>query len=105
MASRDVHVSAGRRAEAGRLVQQIEEINCGITGGIREVSACREHIAAAVAQAVRSLQFEDIATQSLATAGRHAQRIAAIQAESAQLGRILGGAAAAAGRTARRNAG
>lgn len=82
MASRDVSLSAGARDEASRLLAQVESINSGLAAGIHEVSAAREHITEAVTRAVRCLQFEDISTQALGTALRHAQRIESINVEA-----------------------
>lgn len=83
MASRDLSLSVGARDEANRLLVQVETINSGLATGIREVSAARERIADAVGRAVRCLQFEDISTQALGTALRHAERIESINAEAA----------------------
>jgi methyl-accepting chemotaxis protein len=85
MASRDLSLSAGARDETARLLTQVEEINRGLTAGIHEVSGAREQIAAAVGQALRCLQFEDISTQALSVAQRHARRIDAINGEAASL--------------------
>ncbi|MEQ1439298.1 methyl-accepting chemotaxis protein [Fontimonas sp. SYSU GA230001] len=84
MASRDVSLSAGARDEASRLLSQVQSINDGLAAGIREVSAAREEISDAVGRAVRCLQFEDISTQALGAALRHAQRIESINDEVAQ---------------------
>jgi methyl-accepting chemotaxis protein len=81
MASRDLSLSENARDEAGRLLGQVERINQGLASGISEVSAAREHITDAVARAVRSLQFEDISTQALGSALRHAERVSTIGAE------------------------
>ncbi len=81
MASRDLSLSENARDEAGRLLSQVERINHGLASGISEVSAAREHISDAVARAVRSLQFEDISTQALGSALRHAERVGTIGAE------------------------
>ncbi|MFA5940070.1 MAG: methyl-accepting chemotaxis protein [Sinimarinibacterium sp.] len=93
MASRDVSLSAGARDEAARLLSQVQSINDGLAAGIREVSAAREEITDAVGRAVRCLQFEDISTQSLGTALRHAQRIELINAEVAQSAGVEGAVA------------
>jgi methyl-accepting chemotaxis protein len=85
MASRDHDLSQDARAETGRLLSQVDEIHRTLAAGIREVSAAREQIAGSVAQAVRSLQFEDISTQALGTAQRHARRIETINSEVASL--------------------
>jgi methyl-accepting chemotaxis protein len=81
MASRDLNASSAARDEASRLLQQVDDLNGGLTAGIREVSGSREQIALAVGQAVRCLQFEDIATQALAAAERHVRRLESIHNE------------------------
>ena len=48
-------------------------------------AAYGEQIRNAVGQAVRCLQFEDIATQALGSAVRHANRIDAVNAETVRL--------------------
>ncbi|HSW14195.1 MAG TPA: methyl-accepting chemotaxis protein [Solimonas sp.] len=83
MASRDLGASSAARDEASLLLRQVDELNGKLTAGIHEVSASREHIAQSVGQAVRCLQFEDIATQALSAAERHLRRIELIQAEGA----------------------
>lgn len=85
MASRDMDVSLQSREEVRRLLGQVEEIDRTIAGGIQEVSGATQMIGQAVARAVRSLQFEDIATQALAAAGRHATRLEAIGGEAGRL--------------------
>lgn len=83
MASRDLNASGAARDEASRLLQQVDDLNGGLTAGIREVSGSREQIALAVGQAVRCLQFEDIATQALGAAERHLRRLESIHNEGA----------------------
>ncbi len=86
MASRDVSLAEGARDEAHGLLQQVDGINSKLAEGIREVSTARESIAVAVGRAVRCLQFEDISTQALASAEKHAHRIEAINAEVIEAG-------------------
>ena len=50
---------------------------------------CGHAIDASVADAVRSLQFEDIATQSLGSAQTHLDRLAAINKEAVALQELL----------------
>jgi len=85
MASRDLSLSEDARGEAGRLISQVDEINRGLSAGIQDVAAAREQIHVAVGMAIRCLQFEDISTQALATAQKHARRIDAINAEAVAL--------------------
>ena len=89
MATRDMGASQQARAEVGRLMSQVEEINHAVAGGAREVSAAGEQIGLAVAQAVRCLQFEDIATQALGSALVHVQRLRQIGDETQSLQAVL----------------
>ena len=93
MASRDMDASVQSREEVRRLLGQVEEIDGSISSGIREVSESTQKIGHAVARAVRCLQFEDIATQALAAAGKHASRVELIASEA---GEPSGAAASAA---------
>jgi methyl-accepting chemotaxis protein len=89
MATRDVSASQQARAEVGRLMGQVEEINQAVAGSAREVSAAGEQIGQAVAHAVRSLQFEDIATQALGSALVHINRLRQIGDETETLQAVL----------------
>lgn len=89
MATRDVNMSMHAKEEVGRLLGQVEEINHTYTEGIRDVSGASHKINDAVAQAVRCLQFEDIATQALTAAERHVRRLESISNEAGNLTRIL----------------
>ena len=89
MATRDVSMSLHAKEEVGRLLGQVEEINHTYTEGIRDVSGASHKINHAVAQAVRCLQFEDIATQALGAAERHVRRLESISNEAGNLNRIL----------------
>jgi methyl-accepting chemotaxis protein len=91
MATRDMSASVQAKNEVGRLLSQVEDINRAVAGSAREVSAAGEQINMAVAQAVRSLQFEDIATQALGSAIVHVQRLRQISEESAGLQSVLNG--------------
>lgn len=89
MATRDVSMSLQAREEVGRLVGQVEEINRSYSEGIRDVSGASQKINQAVGQAIRCLQFEDIATQALGAADRHVRRLESISNEAGRLPRIL----------------
>jgi methyl-accepting chemotaxis protein len=89
MAARDTGASQQARTEVGRLMSQVEEINDVMAGGVREVSVCGEQIGQAVAQALRCLQFEDIATQALGSAMGHLQRLRQIGDETQGLQAVL----------------
>jgi methyl-accepting chemotaxis protein len=86
-AHRDQRMCDSARERAGQLLEQLGAVNRGIGSGIREVEFAAKRIDAAVASAVRCLQVEDIAAQSLAVIDRHVLRIEAIQGEVAGLAR------------------
>ena len=71
------------------MLEQVERVNGQLEGGIRHVSACGEAIKGSVGTAVRSLQFEDIASQALGTAGVHLQRLQQINEEATRLQDLL----------------
>ena len=89
MASRDLDRSREARSEAAGMLNQVAAINASLGDGMREVSMCGHAIDASVADAVRSLQFEDIATQSLGSAQTHLDRLAAINKEAVALQELL----------------
>jgi len=89
MATRDMSASHHARNEVGRLMQQVEEINGAVAASAREASAAGEQISMAVGQAVRCLQFEDIATQALGSALMHVNRLRQIGEETQSLQAVL----------------
>jgi methyl-accepting chemotaxis protein len=89
MAVRDMGASQQARSEFARLLTQVEEINGVVAGSAREVSAAGEQIGGAVAQAVRCMQFEDIAAQALGSVSQHMQRLQQIGQEVGALKRRL----------------
>jgi methyl-accepting chemotaxis protein len=89
MASRDLDRSRGARVEAAAMLERVEDINQGLGKGMREIAACGRSIDGSVAEAVRSLQFEDIATQALGAAGVHLERLSAINREATALNELL----------------
>lgn len=90
MASRHQDRSQQARNEVNRLLERIKEINQSLGEGVREVSASGERIGKAVSEAVRSLQFEDIATQALAAADAHLTRLSSIHDEAGSLPLVRG---------------
>lgn len=60
------------------MLKRVDSINCGLSHGMREIAACGSAIDGSVADAVRLLQFEDIAAQSLTAASAHLERLGAI---------------------------
>ncbi len=71
MASRDINVTISAKEKVGVLLEQVNELNEFFELKINDISRIGDEISEAVGNAVRSLQFEDIATQSLATAQKH----------------------------------
>lgn len=89
MASRDLDRSRGARSEAAAMLERVEGINRGLGNGMREIADCGRMIDGSVAEAVRSLQFEDIATQALGAATVHLDRLNAINREASSLQELL----------------
>ena len=89
MASRDMDRSREARQEAAAMVDSVAQINASLGDGMREVSECARAIDASVAEAVRALQFEDIATQSLGGVHVHLDRLTAINREAMSLQELL----------------
>jgi len=89
MASRDLVRSRDAKNDSTKLFHQVEEINDALAAGIAEVADCGKKIDYSVSEAVRSLQFEDIATQALSAAGSHLERLAAINKEATTLQEML----------------
>jgi methyl-accepting chemotaxis protein len=90
MASKHQDRSQQARSEVNRLLERIKEINQSLGDGVREVSTSSERIGKAVSEAVRSLQFEDIATQALAAADAHLTRLSSIHDEAGSLPLVRG---------------
>jgi methyl-accepting chemotaxis protein len=89
MASRDLSRSQEAKGDAAKLFQQVEAINDALSAGIADVSNCGKSINVSVGEAVRSLQFEDIATQALSAAEVHLDRLDAINREATSLQELL----------------
>jgi methyl-accepting chemotaxis protein len=89
MASRDLDRSRGARAEAAAMLERVDGINRGLGNGMREIADCGRAIDMSVAEAVRSLQFEDIATQALGAATLHLERLGEINREATALHELL----------------
>lgn len=85
MATRHSDRAVQAKSEVGRLISRIGDINRALADGVREVSTSGERINQSVGEAVRCLQFEDIATQALGAADRHVSRLASIHQESGAL--------------------
>jgi methyl-accepting chemotaxis protein len=89
MATRDQSRSNQAKHEAAKLFSQVEEINDSLTAGISEVASSARVIDQSVAEAVRSLQFEDIVTQALGAAEKHLERLEAINRDATGLQQLL----------------
>ena len=89
MASRDLDRSRGARLEAAAMLERVDGINRGLGKGMSEIAECGRSIDGSVADAVRSLQFEDIATQALTAANVHLERLGAINREASALQDLL----------------
>ncbi|UNK43992.1 methyl-accepting chemotaxis protein [Luteimonas sp. S4-F44] len=89
MASRDLDRSRDARAEAAGMLTQVAAINRSLGDGMREISECGRAIDSSVGDAVRALQFEDIATQALGGVHAHLERLSAINREAIDLQEIL----------------
>ena len=89
MASRDLDRSRQARNEAAAMLERVDGINRNLGSGMREIAECSKAIDGSVAEAVRSLQFEDIATQALAAANLHLERLGAINREATVLQELL----------------
>ncbi|QCO67711.1 chemotaxis protein [Luteimonas yindakuii] len=89
MASRDLDRSREARVEAAGMLDQVAAINRSLGDGMREISDCGRAIDGSVADAVRALQFEDIATQALGGVHAHLERLNAINREAIDLQDLL----------------
>jgi methyl-accepting chemotaxis protein len=67
----------------------VAQINASLGDGMREISECGRAIDSSVAEAVRALQFEDIATQALGGVHTHLDRLTAINREAVALQELL----------------
>lgn len=89
MASRDMDRSREARHEAASMLDSVAAINASLGDGMREISECGRAIDGSVAEAVRALQFEDIATQALGGVHTHLDRLGAINREAVALQELL----------------
>ena len=83
--SRDLAAGGSPQAGAGVLLPQVEAVDEALAEGMKLVGECGEQVQASVATAVRSLQFEDIATQALTAANGHLERLQAINRDATVL--------------------
>ncbi|MBV2210067.1 MAG: methyl-accepting chemotaxis protein [Thermomonas sp.] len=90
-ASRDLDRARSARGEAASMMDRVEGIHRSLGNGMRDIADCGRAIDGSVAEAVRSLQFEDIATQALGSATTHMQRLEQINTEALTLHDLLRG--------------
>ena len=91
MASRDLDRARVARNESASMMDRVEGIHRSLGNGMRDIADCGRAIDVSVAEAVRSLQFEDIATQALTAAAVHLQRLEQINTEATTLHDLLRG--------------
>jgi methyl-accepting chemotaxis protein len=89
MASRHQDRSREARNEAAAMLDNVAAINASLGEGVREISECTRSIDNSVAEAVRALQFEDIATQTLGGVHTHLDRLNAINHEALAMQELL----------------
>ncbi len=89
MASRHQDRSREARHESAAMLENVAAINASLGEGMREISECARAIDGSVAEAVRALQFEDIATQTLSGVHTHLDRLSAINREAVALQELL----------------
>lgn len=85
VANRDSDTTDRAKLEVTRWMADMEALNQHLNEAMGSVASSGDNIRKAVDQAVRCLQFEDIATQALGSASRHAGRIDAVNSEAARL--------------------
>ena len=89
MASRDLDRSRGAKEESAAMLRQVDQIQRTLSDGMREIQGANAAMEQHVGEAVRSLQFEDIATQALGSALTHMERLAAINREAMGMQELL----------------
>ena len=95
MASTDMTSTLATKDKVGNMMEHVSDINDTMQRSIEELSSVSGELKQAVADSVRSLQFEDIITQALGSVGdntRHLQQVSS----ALQQGTRLEGAALAA---------
>ncbi len=89
MAGRDLDRSRGAKEESAAMLRQVDQIQRTLSDGIREIQQAGSAMEQHVGDAVRSLQFEDIATQAMGSALTHMERLAAINREAMGMQELL----------------
>ena len=75
LASKDMNFAIKSKARVDEMMRHIGELNLKTQDRLNEVATVTSCIEGMVADAVRSLQFEDIVTQLASHTGRHLQRV------------------------------
>lgn len=75
MAARDLNTTIDAKDRVSNMLEGVGNINQSLNNSMAELSGLNDQIAAGVVDAVRTLQFEDISTQSLQVALRHVVRL------------------------------
>lgn len=89
MATKDMGASVKAKDEVSTLLRQVEQLNTNMEQGLREVSSTSREIGNSVAEAVRCLQFEDIATQAIGSAVQNVQRLTQMTEQAETLHRLV----------------
>lgn len=89
LAVRDLDRARQAHADGQALRARVDAMHRDVGDGIRRVADCNRAIDAHVGEAVRTLQFDDIATQALAAASVHLDRLATLQSEALALQGLL----------------
>ncbi len=71
MASKDMNVALSSKTRVNNILQSVASMNLSISDKVQELSTVTGKIENNVANAVRSLQFEDLVSQTLSTMGQH----------------------------------
>lgn len=75
MAGRDMNMTIEAKDRVENALTEIAKLNEFTSSKVGDLSSMSNQLNTAVGEAVRSLQFEDIVTQSLARTDRHVQRL------------------------------
>lgn len=81
MAARDMSETLHEKERITRMISQAEAVKAQLRAAIGELGPLGDELGAAVADAVRSLQFEDISSQSLGLAAESVEHLEALRGE------------------------
>ena len=81
MAARDMSETLHEKERITRMISQAEAVKAQLRAAIGELGPIGDELGAAVADAVRSLQFEDISSQSLGLAAESVEHLEALRGE------------------------